>query len=208
MNLMGGAGYLNIWNVKNTMAKLYFRYGSVGSAKSLNLLAVAHKYESQHKRVLACKPSMDTRNVDIYSRAGHLSRPVDILIGSDNWDNRLFSELETVPSPISCILIDEAQFMTAEEVERFRKITIFYDIPVICYGLRIDWKTEAFEGSKRLMELADSIEEIKTTCFYCNKKAGFGIKLKDGERVRKGESIGMGFEETYLPVCYGCYLKL
>lgn len=184
------------------MAKLYFRHGTVGSAKTLNLLAVAHNYRSQGKKVLLMKPNLDTRfgRENIKSRAG-LSMEADLLIES-------LSSMQGVDySGVHCILVDEAQFLSAEVIDELRRITLDYSIPVICYGLRTDFKTFLFEGSKRLMELADSIEEVKATCYYCNRKSIMNLKHVNGVATNVGPSVDLGAEEKYFPACFACYQK-
>jgi len=184
------------------MAKLYFRYGAMGSSKTLNLLAVAHNYRQQGKKVLLMKPDFDIRfgKERIKSRAG-LEMQADILIGSEE------SIRGIDYSGISCILIDEAQFLTAKVIEELRMISLKWDIPIICYGLRTDFKSYLFEGSKRLMELADSIEEVKATCHYCNRKSTMNLKQVGGVAVTEGETIELGAEEKYYPTCYKCYMR-
>lgn len=184
------------------MAKLYFRYGSVSSAKTLNLLAVAHNYERQGKKVLVLKPSFDTRFGDreVASRAG-LERKADIIINEN-----------TVLDPqdfkgCHCILVDEAQFLSAKHIDHLRCLTLQASVPVICYGLRTDFRTHLFEGARRLMELADSIEEVKTTCSFCNRKAVFNLKSVDGIASIDGQSKELGAEERFLPVCYTHYAE-
>lgn len=183
------------------MAKLYFKYGTVGSAKTLNLLAVAHNYKMQHKKTLLFKPSIDTRYPDpfiVKSRAG-LSQKADLCLDPDS----------VIPPQILdrvyCILVDEAQFLSSFVIDQLKDISVHRDIPVICYGLRADFRTHLFEGSRRLMEIASSIEEIKTTCTFCNKKALFNLKLVDGKPTTEGASIELGFEELFIPVCSSCY---
>jgi thymidine kinase len=182
------------------MAKLYFRHGTVGSAKTLNLLAVAHNYRQQGKRILLVKPAMDTRfgKESIKSRAG-LEMSADILVTEDT--DLLTQAFEGV----SCLLVDEAQFLSKRIIEQLREITLKQDIPVICYGLRTDFRSRLFEGSLRLMELADSIEEVKATCHYCNRKSIMNLKHVNGKAVLDGPSIQLGAEERYYPVCYRCY---
>lgn len=184
------------------MAKLYFRYGTMGSAKTLNLLAVAHNYRQQGKRVLLLKPSMDARfgTTTIASRAG-LEMPADILVSpsTDLFDIDL--------NDINCILVDEAQFFSVGHVEQLRDIALLKDIPVICYGLRTDFKSKLFPGSMRLMELADSIEEIKATCFFCTKKSTMNLRHVDGKAAIDGPTIQLGAEESYFPTCYRCYYE-
>jgi thymidine kinase len=184
------------------MAKLYFRYGAMGSSKTLNLLAVAHNYRHQGKKVLLMKPDFDIRfgKERIMSRAG-LEMQADILISSEE-------SLRGIDyTGISCILVDEAQFLTAKAIEELRMISLKWDIPVICYGLRTDFKSYLFEGSARLMELSDSVEEVKSTCHYCNRKSTMNLKLIDGIAVNEGATIELGAEEKYFPTCYRCYRR-
>lgn len=190
------------------MAKLYFRYGTVGSAKTLNLLAVAHNYRQQGKEVLLIKPALDTRfGEDVIKTRAGLEMPADVLAPTDH---------AVMPLPalddIACILVDEAQFLHPDIVDQFRHITYSAvapngatGIPVICYGLRADFRRQAFPAAQRLFELADSIEEIKTTCAYCLRKAVFNLKLLNGRPTLSGPSVELGCEEKYLPVCGACY---
>jgi thymidine kinase len=182
------------------MAKLYFRHGTVGSAKTLNLLAVAHNYRQQGKEVLLIKPKLDTRwgQDTIKSRAG-LEMTADLLVEKDTQMNM------NSFAGVSCILVDEAQFVSTSIIDQLRLITLEMDIPVICYGLRTDFRTSLFEGSKRLMEVADSIEEIKATCYFCNKKSIFNLKHVNGKAVIDGPSIQLGAEELFYPACFKCY---
>lgn len=182
------------------MAKLYFRHGTVGSAKTLNLLAVAHNYRQQGKEILLLKPELDTRfgREQIKSRAG-LEMAADILLGADT------DLLALDFTGVDCILVDEAQFLPASMIEQLRDISVNKGIPVICYGLRTDFRSNLFEGSRRLMELADSIEEIKATCHFCNRKSIMNLKHVNGVATVDGPTIQVGAEETYLPACYHCY---
>ncbi|MCH9610476.1 MAG: Thymidine kinase [Chlamydiales bacterium] len=182
------------------MAKLYFRYGAVGSAKTLNLLAVAHNYRQQRKRVLLMKPAIDDRfgKNNIRSRAG-LETEADILVEANT--NLLLHKFDK----IDCLLVDEAQFLPAVIIDQLRTITLEKKIPVICYGLRTDFRTNLFEASRRLMEVADSIEEVKSTCHYCNRKAVLNLKHVNGSPTRTGPTVQLGCEETYFPACCHCY---
>lgn len=182
------------------MAKLYFRYGTVSSAKTLNLLAVVHSYGQQGKKALLLKPQTDTRfgASVVQSRTG-LSENADLVLSPST------THLDYDLSDTRCILVDEVQFFEPCFIELLRSLATTHNIPVICYGLRTDFKTYAFAGSRRLLELADSIEEIKTTCSFCNKKAVFNLKLEDGIPTAKGDQIKLGLEETYLPACPRCY---
>lgn len=184
----------------DTMAKLYFRYGTVGSAKTLNLLAVAHNYRQQGKTILLLKPELDTRfgRENIKSRAG-LEMAADVLLSPAtkllemNWEG------------IDCLLVDEAQFLSSVHIDELREISQKDHLPVICYGLRTDFRTQLFEGSRRLFELADSIEEVKATCHYCNKKSIANLKHVNGVPTTQGPVVQLGAEESYFPVCYCCY---
>ncbi len=182
------------------MAKLYFRYGTMGSAKTLNLLAVAHNYQQKQMRVLLIKPEVDDRfdRLHIRSRAG-LQKPADLLVHSETvLDTDRFEG-------VSCVLVDEAQFLSRSLVDQLRDLTLTLDIPVICYGLRTDFRSHLFEGAKRLMEVADSIEEVKTICSFCEKKAIFNLKMVEGKAMVAGPQIELGGEEKYLPTCARCY---
>lgn len=181
------------------MAKLYFRYGTVGSAKTLNLLAVAHNYRQQGKEVLLVKPALDTRfgkNV-IKTRAG-LEVNADLLAPS--------SGAIVLPplDGVACVLVDEAQFLCASHVDQLRNVASS-GVPVICYGLRTDFRRHAFPAATRLFEIADSIEEVKTTCHFCLHKAVFNLKLLNGKPTLSGPSVELGAEEKYLPACALCY---
>jgi thymidine kinase len=184
------------------MAKLYFRHGTVGSAKTLNLLAVAHNYRQQGKKVLVMKPDLDTRfgKERVKSRAG-LEMQADVLIENVN------SLKDIDYTGINCILVDEAQFLSAKVIEEFRRITLDWGIPILCYGLRTDFKSHLFEGSSRLMELADSIEEVKATCHYCDRKSIMNLKHVNGLATCEGPTVELGAEERYFPTCYKCYKK-
>jgi thymidine kinase len=190
------------------MAKLYFRYGVVGSAKTLNLLAVAHNYRQQGKEVLLVKPAVDVRfGLGVIKTRAGLEMPADVIAECG---------ATVLPLPaldaISCILVDEAQFLNTEIIEQLHAVSHLAmapgapnGIPVICYGLRTDFRKELFPAAARLLALADTIEEIKTTCVDCNKKAVFNLKLVRGLATLAGPSVELGAEDKYLPVCAGCY---
>jgi len=187
------------------MAKLYFRHGAVSSAKTLNLLAVAHNYKSQGKKILLMKPAMDVRfgKESIKSRAG-LQQEADFLI-SDDTD--ILAMEESRHANISCILVDEAQFLAPKHIDQLRAISLLWKVPVIAYGLRTDFRANLFPGSRRLMELADTIEEVKTTCNFCNKKAVLNLKHVNGVADTQGPAVQLGAEEKYFPTCFACYRK-
>lgn len=183
------------------MAKLYFRYGTMDSAKTLNLLAVAHNYRKQGKRVVLAKPALDVRFGDksVASRAG-LQGQADLLLEPDS---RIPLALLR---DVDCILVDEAQFLSPAVVDQLRMITLRLDVPVICYGLRTDFQTRGFPGSLRLLEVADSIEEVKVTCQHCGRKAVFNLRTAGGQAVVEGAQVSLGDDE-YVPVCWRHYVE-
>jgi thymidine kinase len=183
------------------MAKLYFRYGTMDSAKTLNLLAVAHNYRKQGKRVKLLKPALDDRfgREQIMSRSG-LSAAADMLVREgDQLDPAEFRELD-------CVLVDEAQFLDPGIVDQLRMLTLTLGLPVICYGLRTDFQTRSFPGARRLLELADTIEEVKVTCQFCDRKAVFNLRMAGGTAVIEGAQVALGDEE-YAPVCWRDYVE-
>ena len=186
------------------MSKFYFRYGAMGCGKTAVLLQVIFNYEQKGMQALLLKPKTDTKgNNKVKSRIG-LSRKVDYLISENDNLNEL--KLDN----ISAIIVDEAQFLTPKQVEELYEITKFKDIPVICYGLRCDFRMQPFIGTSRLLELADKIEEIKTIC-KCGKKATQNLRLKNNEPIFEGNQllIDESTEDyTYESVCGKCYLEL
>ena len=202
------------------MTKLYFRYGVMSSSKSLNCLAVAHNYETlQNKPVFLVKPSIDNRSgTDVESRAG-LKRKADLIISPTD-KNIIFYNVRNQTKRIYCVLVDEAQFLTEEQVYELTEIVDLLQIPVICYGLKTNFKNDfvGFEGAEALLRWSDKIEEIKTVCFNdsCNNKAMFNMRLDYGIPVLDGDEIIIGdifepfssFNEPhteYKPVCRKCY---
>ena len=186
------------------MPKLYFRYGTMNSSKTMNLLMVAHNYEQQNKQVIVIKPKIDGRFGENYvaSRTG-FRRPANIIL--DVNDNILQNDFKW--SSISCVLVDEAQFLQPFQIDHLREISL--QVPVICYGLRTDYRSKLFPGSKRLMELADTIEEIKTICFLCPKKSIINMKFIRGRVIIEGsDEPDLGAEEKYKPVCWSCWKNM
>ena len=186
------------------MPKLYFRHGTMNSSKTANLLMVAHNYRAQNKKVILMKPSIDVRFGEntITSRAVE-GMEADIII--DPNDSVFNIDLDNV----HCILVDEAQFLSENNVEGLRELTRY--TPVMCYGLRTDYRSKLFPGSKRLLELADSIEEIKTICVKCSNKAIINAKFYYSEYnqkiiLRDGDgAVELGAEERYQPMCWSCW---
>lgn len=181
------------------MAKLFFKYGTMKSGKSTHLLMTKHNYTSQNKRVLVYTSSKDTRwgTEKVVSRIGINSFALSV---TDN----IFYDIkdENAKSPIACVLVDEAQFLSAEQIVAFCAVVDTLEIPVICYGLKNDFRNALFEGSKTLLELADEIELIKTVCEHpaCGKKATMNLRLVDGKPTYKGAQFQLG-DEDYVPVC-------
>ncbi len=185
------------------MAQLYFRYGTMNSGKSIEVLRVAHNYEEQGKKVLLFSPAIDNRfgTGKVSSRVG-LQREA-IVVDADT-DMLAFARTERP----SCIIVDEAQFLRKEQVLTLTRIVDELGIPVLAYGLRSDFVGALFEGSRELFAWADKIEEIKTICWYCEKKALMNMRLKDNVPVFEGEQIQIGGNESYLPVCRKCYVRI
>jgi thymidine kinase len=166
----------------------------------MNLLAVAHNYRKQGKKVLLVKPRLDTRfgATKISSRSG-LEADADLMVDEEtSLDPRDFAGLD-------CVLVDEAQFLSPSVIEDLRRITVDPGVPVICYGLRTDFQTKLFPGAQRLMELADRIEEVKVTCQYCAKKAICNLRFVNGTPTVVGPQIQLGADEHYAPVCWAHY---
>lgn len=185
------------------MAKLFFKYGTMKSGKSTHLLMTRHNYTSQNKKVLVYTSSLDTRwgTGIITSRTGLTA--VAHLVTDD-----IFVDImeEQQLDDIACILIDEAQFLNYKQITSLCSVVDTLQIPVICYGLKNDFKNALFEGSKTLLELADEIELIKTVCEHpkCGKKAIMNLRLQAGSPIYDGEQIQLGDEE-YIPVCRNHY---
>jgi len=185
------------------MAKLYFRYGAMNSGKSTLLLQTAHNYEENGMKVVLVKPLIDTKgDSKVVSRIG-AERKVDLLLGKN--DN-LFEIINEKYKDTDCVLIDEAQFITPKQAEECMSIVINLDIPVICYGLRTDFLTNGFPGSSRLLELAHTIEEMKTIC-KCGTKAIYNARFIDGKFTISGEQVAIDGEKkvTYNSMCAKCY---
>lgn len=210
------------------MAKLYFRYGAMNSGKSTSLLQAAYNYEERGQHVLLAKPAIDTKGASqIESRLG-MTRQVDFLIPPEGDARALFQcERERMqqrnaeglipadPVDVACLLIDEAQFLTAAQVDDLFRIAVDDGIPVIAYGIRNDFLTHAFPGSARLLAIAHSLEELKTIC-RCGRKAVFngrvinGGFVFDGDQVAIDEGASGGASAdvvTYESLCGNCYLE-
>lgn len=194
------------------MAKLYFRYGAMNSGKSTALLQAAYNYEERGQQVLLAKPAIDTKGADqIASRLG-MTRTVDFLLTAAEAPREAFTReaarvFAETGRPVSCLLVDEAQFLSAEQVDDLLRIAVLEGIPVLAYGIRTDFRTEAFPGSRRLLEVAHSLEELKTIC-RCGRKAIFNGRLVDGRFVFDGDQVAIdGAQVTYESLCAECYLR-
>ncbi len=188
------------------MAKLYFRYGAMNAGKSTALLQVAHNYKEKGMKVVLIKSKVDTKGEDkITSRIG-IEAKVNILL--DNNDTLFRKENLELTKSAHCILVDESQFLRESQVGELWYITKTLDIPVICFGIRTDFRGKLFEGSKRLMELADEMEELSTIC-SCGKKARFNARIVDGNYISDGESIVIDNNELvkYESLCGKCYIQ-
>ena len=173
------------------MAKLYFRYGAMGSSKTANAVMVQYNYRERGCEVLMLKPRLENRDgaTIVRSRCGLEA------------ECRYVEDLPEIDlTGISCVIVDEAHFLTRAQVRSLVDIVDDYNIPVICYGLRTDFRGELFEGSRELLCWADTIEEIKTVC-WCGKKATFNARVSNGKIVREGEQIMLGGNSTYISLC-------
>ncbi|MDD7929213.1 thymidine kinase [Microbacterium thalli] len=197
------------------MAKLYFRYGAMNSGKSTALLQAAYNYEERGQHVLLAKPEIDTKGAgQIASRLG-VQRDVDFLIGAGEDVRAIFAEHRArvqaeTGSDVACLLIDEAQFLTSPQVDDLLRTVVDENVPVLAYGIRTDFQTRAFPGSARLMELAHSLEELKTIC-RCGRKALFNARLVGGRFVFEGDQVAIdelaADRVTYESMCAECYLR-
>lgn len=195
------------WHGGNTLAQLYFKYGTMNSGKSFEIIKVAHNYEEQGKPVIIFSPSIDTRGGadQVGSRVG-LSRPaIPVDERTNLFDSVKAYQTESDRKRIYCVLIDEAQFLTKNQVLELTQVVDELGIPVMAFGLKNDFQNKLFEGSYNLLIQADKIEEIKTICWHCDRKATMVIRYRDGIPVNEGNQIQIGGNEDYKPVCRRCY---
>ena len=188
------------------MAKLYFRYGAMNSGKSTALMQVAHNYEEQGMRILVVKPQVDTKGGDqLVSRLG-VTRPVDLLVPHTMNVLDVIRENLATHGPLACVLCDESQFFTPAQAEQLFLVTVELNVPVICYGLRTDFTLKGFPGATRLLELAHTIEEMKTIC-TCGRKATCNMRKINGEFVFEGAQVAIDKENDvqYVSKCPQCY---
>lgn len=186
------------------MAKLYFKYGAMGSSKSAQALITKFNYEERDMKVLFIKPSIDKRDGDntAKSRIG-LSAEAFVVKPDDN----IFDIFKKSEEKYDVVIIDECQFLTEEQVDELANIVVYYNKPVLCFGLRTDFATHMFPGSKRLFEMADSIQEIKSIC-KCGNKATINARFdENGKIIFEGEQICLGGNDRYIAMCTKCWLK-
>ncbi|GEO78237.1 thymidine kinase [Companilactobacillus mindensis DSM 14500] len=180
------------------MAQLFFKYGAMNSGKSIEILKVAHNYEEQGKSVILMTSIMDTRSGKgrIVSRMG-LTRDAIALTKDSN-----VLEIVKAKNPsAACVLIDECEFMTKDQVLEATQVVDDLGIPVMAFGLKNDFRNELFEGTKYLLLYADKLEEMKTICWFCKKKATMNMRMSNGKPVYEGKQVSIGGNEMYYPVC-------
>ena len=183
------------------MAKLYFIYGAMGCGKTIDLLKTAYNYEERGQHVLLMTSAKDNRTGvgKIRTRVGLEREAIAI---TD--DMNVYSYVLKLSKKIDCILVDEVSMLKKEQIDEFSDIVDFLNIPVMCYGLRSDFLTNSFEASRRLLEIADNIQEMKTIC-ECGRKATINMRVQDGKVITEGEQFMVGGNESYQSVCRRCY---
>lgn len=180
------------------MAQLFFRYGAMNSGKTIEILKVAHNYEEQHKQVIILTSAVDDRaGVGMISSRIGMERPAHPVQDKTN----IFDLVKQMNPKAACVLIDEAQFLKKHHVFECAQVVDELGIPVMAFGLKNDFRNELFEGSQYLLTYADKIEEMKTICWFCAKKATMNLRVHDGKPVYEGEQIQIGGNESYFPVC-------
>ena len=186
------------------MAKLYFKYGAMGSSKTAQALITKYNYEENDLKVWLIKPSADTRDgaAILRSRIG-LEAQVEVMAPEVDIYARF---LGGKARRSDVIIVDECQFLTEKQIDQLRTIVNEHNIPVLCFGLRTDFQTRLFPGSRRLMELADCIEEIKTMC-DCGAKATVNARINDGYIVTEGAQVVLGGNDSYIAMCHKCYIR-
>ena len=190
----------------NRTGKLYFRYGTMGSAKTALLLTQAYNFEERGMRYVCLKPIIDTRETGnvIRSRIG-IERECTWIYADTNIYELAQEIFEQSMTIVDWILVDEAQFLTTDQVDQLARIVDDFGSNVICYGLRTDFRTRLFEGSRRLFEIADTIDEIKSTC-TCGRKTIVNARIdSNGDFITEGEQVEIGGDERYIAVCRKCW---
>ena len=189
------------------MAKLFFRYSAMNAGKSTSLLQIAYNYEEQGQKVLLFTAGIDDRSGVgvIASRLGLQRQAATFDVNTDFWTLLSGPQRGSGAQPVACVLIDESQFLLPVQVRQLHRLANTVGLPIICFGLRSDFRGQPFPGSAHLLTLADDIEEIKTIC-ACGRKATMNIRTTDaGERVREGEQVEIGGHNRYQQVCARCF---
>ncbi len=186
------------------MAQLFFKYGAMNSGKSIEILKVAHNYEEQNKNVLIFTSGIDDRDEvgHVSSRIGMKREAISVYADTD-----LYEEVNNYDGKkISCVLFDEVQFVTKEQVLQMTRIVDELNIPVMGFGLKNDFRNELFEGSQYMLLYADKIEEMKTICWFCERKATMALRVDENRKpLYDGEQIQIGGNDRYFPVCRKCH---
>ena len=186
------------------MAKLYFKYGAMGSSKTAQALITKYNYEENDLKVWLIKPSADTRDgVQILRSRIGLAAAVEVM--APQADIYLLFSQERV-GMCDVIIVDECQFLTELQIDQLRSIVNDFNVPVMCFGLRTDFQTHLFPGSRRLMEVADTSQEIKTIC-DCGAKATVNARVNDGYIVTEGAQVVLGGNDSYIAMCHRCYIQ-
>lgn len=192
------------------MSKLFYYYGSMASSKTLRLLSTAYNFEEKNVQIMVLKPALDTRDGEgiIRSRAGlerkcvMIDKDMNLYKAIKAYKNVLAAQLET----LKWVIIDECQFLTEDQVNQLSDVVDFLDVSVMCFGLRTDFKSQLFLGSKRLFELADDIEEIKSTCECGDRKTSINARFdENGEIVTEGSQVEIGGNDRYRAICRKCW---
>ena len=186
------------------MAKLYFKYGAMGSSKTAQALITKYNYEENDLNVWLIKPSADTRDGATILRS-RIGLEAEVAVMTPETD--VYQQFcRTQAGHCHAVIVDECQFMTPVQIDQLRAIVNDFNIPVMCFGLRTDFQTRLFPGSMRLMELADCIEEIKTMC-DCGAKATVNARISDGFIVTEGAQVVLGGNDSYIAMCHRCYIN-
>lgn len=191
------------------MAQLYYTHGTMNSGKSIEVLKVAHNYIEQGKEVYLLTSVIDNRDgIGVISSRIGLREEADLIFKDTNLKDLVYQkvlELQEGDEHLYAVIVDESQFLRREQVYQLAQVVDDYGIPVLCYGLKNDFTNHLFEGSKALLTYADKITEMKTVCYYCDRKATMNLRLMNGRPTYEGEQIQIGGNESYVSVCRRCY---
>jgi len=184
------------------LAQLFFKYGTMNSGKSIEILKVAHNYEEQNKPVIIFTSALDNRDSigAVSSRIGMRREAIPVYEETD-----MFEIVKQSKEKLYCILVDECQFLSRRHIQQLVKIVDICHVPVMAFGLKNDFQNQLFEGSNQLLIYADKIEEIKTICWFCERKATMNLRVEDGKPIYHGEQIKIGGNNSYYPVCRKCH---